>query len=66
MRALLDRVATWQGLHVAGNGFIGTGIPDSIKQGEEVAARIAPSRPSLSPPSDRITADPLTSPSSAR
>ena len=66
MRALLDRVATWQGLHVAGNGFIGTGIPDSIKQGEEVAARIAPGRPSISPPSDRITADPLTSPASAR
>ena len=66
MRALLDRVATWQGLHVAGNGFIGTGIPDSIKQGEEVAARIAPGRPTLSPPSGRITADPLTSPSSAR
>ena len=65
MRTLLDRVATWQGLHVAGNGFIGTGIPDSIKQGEEVAARIAGSRPSLDP-GERVTADPLTSPSPAR
>ena len=27
--------------YVGGNGFIGTGIPDSIKQGEEIAARIA-------------------------
>lgn len=56
MRKLLDRVATWPGLHVGGNGFIGTGIPDSIKQGEEIAARIAGTRPSLDP-SERITAD---------
>jgi oxygen-dependent protoporphyrinogen oxidase len=41
MRNVLDRVATWPGLYVGGNGFIGTGIPDSIKQGEEIAARIA-------------------------
>ena len=41
MRKLLERVATFPGLHVGGNGFIGTGIPDSIKQGEEIAARIA-------------------------
>jgi oxygen-dependent protoporphyrinogen oxidase len=66
MRTLLERVATWEGLHVAGNGFIGTGIPDSIKQGEEVAARIASRRPSVAPTSERITADPLISPSSAR
>ena len=65
MRTLLERVATWPGLYVAGNGFIGTGIPDSIKQGEEVAARIMGSRPSLDP-AERITADPLTSPSPGR
>ncbi len=59
MRALLARVATWEGLHVAGNGFIGTGIPDSIKQGEEVAARIAGSRPGVDP-AERVTADPLS------
>ena len=54
MRRLLDRVATWPGLHVGGNGFIGTGIPDAIKQGEEIAARIA--QPRLDS-SDRVTAD---------
>jgi oxygen-dependent protoporphyrinogen oxidase len=65
MRTLLGRVATWEGLYVAGNGFIGTGIPDSIKQGEEVAARIMGSRSSLHP-AERITADPLSAPSLAR
>lgn len=34
------RVATHAGLHVGGNGYVGTGIPDSVKQGEEIAARI--------------------------
>lgn len=58
MRRLLDRVATWPGLHVGGNGFVGTGIPDSIKQGEDIAARIAQRRPSIDT-SDRITADGL-------
>jgi oxygen-dependent protoporphyrinogen oxidase len=43
MRVLLERTATWPGLYIGGNGFIGTGIPDSIKQGEEIAARIAAS-----------------------
>lgn len=56
MRRVLERVATWPGLYVGGNGFIGTGIPDSIKQGEEIAGRIAGRMPSLAPPS-RITAD---------
>ncbi len=56
MRRLLGRVATWPGLHVGGNGFIGTGIPDSIKQGEEIAARIAQSRSSVDA-SERITSD---------
>lgn len=41
MRHLLERVSSHPGLYVGGNGFIGTGIPDSIKQGEEIAARIA-------------------------
>jgi oxygen-dependent protoporphyrinogen oxidase len=41
MRRLLERTASHPGLYVGGNGFIGTGIPDSIKQGEEIAARIA-------------------------
>lgn len=58
MRRLLDRVSTWPGLHVGGNGFVGTGIPDSIKQGEEIAARIAHNRVSVDG-SERITADGL-------
>jgi oxygen-dependent protoporphyrinogen oxidase len=58
MRRLLDRVATWPGLHVGGNGFVGTGIPDSVKQGEEIAARITQGRMTLDS-SDRITADGL-------
>ena len=41
MRRVLERTASHPGLYVGGNGFIGTGIPDSIKQGEEIAARIA-------------------------
>jgi oxygen-dependent protoporphyrinogen oxidase len=58
MRKLLDRVATWPGLHVGGNGFIGTGIPDSIKQGEEIAASIVGPRPTMQP-ADRTTAETL-------
>ena len=42
MRRLLARVATHHGLHIGGNGYIGTGIPDAIRQGEEIAARISP------------------------
>jgi oxygen-dependent protoporphyrinogen oxidase len=41
MRRLLERTASHPGLHVGGNGFVGTGIPDAVKQGEEIAARIA-------------------------
>ncbi|MDB4934520.1 MAG: Protoporphyrinogen oxidase, aerobic, HemY [Labilithrix sp.] len=59
MRRLLAQVATWRGLHVGGNGFIGTGIPDSIKQGEEIAAGIAGVRATLAP-SERVTADGTT------
>ena len=47
MRVLFERVATWPGLHVGGNGFVGTGIPDAIKQGEEIAARMAGTRASV-------------------
>ena len=43
MRQLMERTARHPGLHVGGFGFIGTGIPDSIEQGEEIAARIAAS-----------------------
>jgi hypothetical protein len=58
MRRLLDLTATWPGLYVGGNGFVGTGIPDSIKQGEEIAARIAEAGPRVDS-SERITADGL-------
>jgi oxygen-dependent protoporphyrinogen oxidase len=54
MRRVLERVATWPGLHVGGNGFIGTGIPDSIKQGEEIAARIAETVGAVAP-QERVT-----------
>lgn len=42
MRKLLARVGTHRGLHLGGNGYIGTGIPDAIRQGEEIAERITP------------------------
>jgi oxygen-dependent protoporphyrinogen oxidase len=42
MRRLLARAATHDGLHIGGNGYIGTGIPDAVRQGEEIAARITP------------------------
>lgn len=42
MKQILARVAEHPGLHAGGNGYVGTGIPDAIKQGEEIAARIAP------------------------
>jgi oxygen-dependent protoporphyrinogen oxidase len=44
VRRLLARAATHPGLHIGGNGYIGTGIPDAIRQGEEIAARITPLR----------------------
>lgn len=44
MRAVLERVATHPGLHVGGNGYVGTGIPDAVKQGEEIAERIEAAR----------------------
>jgi len=42
MKQIMARVASHRGLHVGGNGYLGTGIPDAIKQGEDIAARIAP------------------------
>ncbi len=44
MRRILARVAEHPGLHAGGNGYVGSGIPDAIKQGEEIAARIAPAK----------------------
>lgn len=41
MRRLMARAATHPGLHVGGNGYLGTGIPDAVKTGQEIAARIA-------------------------
>jgi oxygen-dependent protoporphyrinogen oxidase len=40
MGRALERLQELPGLHAGGNGYIGTGIPDAIKQGEEIAARI--------------------------
>jgi oxygen-dependent protoporphyrinogen oxidase len=42
MAKLQKRLASLPGLHIGGNGYVGTGISDSIKQGEEIAARITP------------------------
>jgi oxygen-dependent protoporphyrinogen oxidase len=40
MRALRERLARHPGLHVAGSGYDGVGIPDCVRQAEEAAARI--------------------------
>src|SRR5262249_43454343 len=40
MKRLFARVATHPGLYLGGNGYLGTGIPDAVRQGEEIAARI--------------------------
>jgi protoporphyrinogen/coproporphyrinogen III oxidase len=64
-RRIMERVATWPGLYVGGNGFIGTDIPDSIKQGEEIAARIEGSRTAIDP-AERVTAGGTTSSPRAR
>ena len=42
MRRRFERVSTHPGLHLGGSGYAGMGIPDAIRQGEEIAARIAP------------------------
>lgn len=41
MEKVMRRVETHDGLYVGGNGYVGTGIPDAVKQGEEIADRIA-------------------------
>ncbi len=41
MRALGDRLRALPDVHIAGNGYYGTGIPDCIKQARAVADRIA-------------------------
>jgi oxygen-dependent protoporphyrinogen oxidase len=41
MRTLSERVATLPNVHVIGNGYFGTGIPDCIKQANAVAKKIA-------------------------
>ena len=38
--AVKAKLARWPGLHVAGNGFEGSGIPDCVKFAEAVAAAI--------------------------
>jgi oxygen-dependent protoporphyrinogen oxidase len=40
MRTLADRLAALPSVHVIGNGYFGTGIPDCIKQANAVAAKI--------------------------
>jgi oxygen-dependent protoporphyrinogen oxidase len=40
MTALDERLRTLPGVHVVGNGYHGTGIPDCIKQARAVAAKI--------------------------
>ena len=45
MRRLLRQAASHEGLHIGGNGYIGTGIPDAIRQGQEIAAQITPLAP---------------------
>ena len=45
VRRLLRQVATHEGLHVGGNGYLGTGIPDAVKQGEEIAGQISSAPP---------------------
>jgi protoporphyrinogen oxidase len=36
--SIAARVARWPGLHVAGGGLFGVGIPECIRQGQEAAA----------------------------
>jgi oxygen-dependent protoporphyrinogen oxidase len=42
VRRLLTQAASHRGLHIGGSGYSGTGIPDAIRQGQEIAARISP------------------------
>lgn len=40
VRAVNDILERWPGVHFAGGGFDGVGIPDSVRQGQAVAAAI--------------------------
>jgi protoporphyrinogen/coproporphyrinogen III oxidase len=40
MKGVRERLARWPGLYVGGNGYDGIGIPDCVKQGEEIARSI--------------------------
>ena len=40
VRTVKARLARWPGLHVAGNGFEGSGIPDCVKFAEVAASEI--------------------------
>ena len=43
LKAIKTKLGQFPGLYVAANGYQGTGIPDCIKQGNEVADEIASS-----------------------
>ncbi|MFO0740789.1 MAG: protoporphyrinogen oxidase [Labilithrix sp.] len=40
VKKILSRAAEHPGLHLGGGGYLGSGIPDMVRQGEEIAARI--------------------------
>jgi len=40
IRRALERVARWPGLYAGGSGYVGTGIPDAVKQGQTMASCI--------------------------
>lgn len=63
MDRVLARADSHPGLYVGGNGYVGTGIPDAVKQGEAIAARIIASLPPVSR-SSSASSLPLASPSS--
>jgi protoporphyrinogen/coproporphyrinogen III oxidase len=42
VRKLLQRASLTEGLHLGGSGVIGTSVADAVRQGFEIAARIAP------------------------
>lgn len=40
VKKIMARAAELPGLHLGGNGYLGSGIPDMVRTGEEIAARI--------------------------
>ena len=40
MNKVLATIASYPGLHAGGNGYVGTGIPDAVKQGQAIGERI--------------------------